>query len=303
VLVGEDSVKMCVRTGARVELYAVEEKEFAPFVLGKVRATLEFPGAAAAESFAAGFQGVQNLAALDAAVPVDVDRGRNVVWGRGAVLMTVGIAALYGITLAALFYAYSTGWTDDVVRLIGSLWTGSVVFAWSSELLYHGYRRQFRDLLEKWPVVAYRRWAADAMGRAADFRRQMRSLGLSLPPTPAGLTALDRFLRNLPPETYFRTFAMDAAAYAGEVMMQMVGQPVAHAWRWNPEYEDVVLAVDAADDWVAPITIIAKVWVAKDPKTLDVWMWEQAAGIRARLPSTTIDEEDSEDDAKDEDES
>ena len=305
VLVGEDSVKGCIRTGSRVELSAVEEKEFAPFVLGKVRAVLEFPDAAAAEAFAAAFPGAQDPHTLDSVVPVDVDRNRKIVWTRGAILMTTIIAALYGITFGALYYAYSTGRTDDVIRLVGSLWTGSLALAWSFDFLYFDYRREFRDLQEKWPVAAYRRWAGEAKERAVDFRQQMRSLGIALPRTYAGLAALDRFLRDLPSETYFRTFAMDAGAYAGEAMMQMVGQPAEYVWRWEPDYRDVVLAVDAADHWVAPITIIAKVWEAKDPKTLDTWIREQADGIRQRLPSLEIDEEDEggEEDWEDDDES
>ena len=301
VLIDGDSVKACFRTGTRVDLFAVEEKEFAPLVLGKLHATLDFPDPKAAEAFAAaGFPGARDLATLDAAVPVDVDRSRRVAWGRGAVAMTTMIAALYAGTLAATLYAFSAGRTDDLVRLVGSIFAGTVALAWSSELLYFDHRREFRDLLEKWPNVAYRRWASQATERAADFREQLRSLGVTLGPASMDLSALDRFLRGLPPEAYFRTFAMDAAAHAGEVMMRIVGPPVPYAWRWDSEYGDVVLAVDAADHWVAPVAIIAKVWGSKDPKTLDEWIWEQAAGIRGRLPAPDADGEEEDEGSEDE---
>jgi len=123
-----------------------------------------------------------------------------------------------------------------------------------------------------------------------------------LPRTYTGLSKLDRFLRDLPPETYFRTFAMDAAAYIGDIILQIMGRPVEHAWRWEPDQGDIVLAVDAADYWVDPIAIIAKVWVGKDPKSLSVWIREQAYGIYERLPPLAVDEEE-EGDEEAEDES
>ena len=119
----------------------------------------------------------------------------------------------------------------------------------------------------------------------------MRAMGVRLTRDMRGLATLDRFLRQLPPDTYFRAFAIDAAAYATDVMMRMVCRPVEWRWRWIADREDLVADMPEIDHWVSPVTIIAWVWVNKDPKTLDAIILDQVATINRMLPI-----EDSEDD-------
>src|SRR5207247_2744188 len=74
----DGAVKGCRRNGATVELFAVELKDFTDFVLGKLRATLQFENEAVAESFARHYPVILDLGGLESAVKVEIDRSRRI---------------------------------------------------------------------------------------------------------------------------------------------------------------------------------------------------------------------------------
>ena len=291
VLLERASVKGWRRDGRAVDVYAVELREFTDLVLGKMTARLEFANEGAAVAFADELPSAGDMTGLDRRTRVDVDRSKAFTWTKLAATFVVIAAVLFALTFAAIVWAYSIGRMDHVVRGVSAVWTGAFVYAW----LWHDVRwtssREFQDLRRKYPRVAEERWAEGAGDAPEDFIEGMRAMGVRLTRDMRGLATLDRFLRQLPPDTYFRAFAMDAAAYATDVMMRMVRRPVEWRWRWIADREDLVADMPEIDHWVSPVTIIAWVWVNKDPKTLDAIILDQVATINRMLPI-----EDSEDD-------
>lgn len=283
VVIEDVSVKACRRTGSTVHLYATEQKEFTDFVLGKLSATIEFPSESAAKAFARDFPQVRDPASVDARVTVDVDRSKKFVWS-GKVL-TAGapylatIAVLEGILLAAAFVARM-----QIVRFLAPISVGFLIAAVLFQPTYLiQFRREHVDLAAKFPRTYLERWGKDGAARAGAFYRELRELGIPLDPQAGDLSPLDGFLRSLPRGTYFRAFAMEAAAYVGEVTMDRVGRASPHEWRYDADHGDVVLIADAVDYWVAPLVAVAKVWQSKDARTLDAWSQEFADEFRTRL--------------------
>jgi hypothetical protein len=283
LVVADASVKACQRVGRSVHLYGTEQKEFLDFVIGTLSATIDFPTEGAAEAFARDFPSVRDPRAVDPTITVDVDRSKRFVWSRR--VLTAGKWYLLYLVLA------ESALVGAALRLgrfrpehVGVIAAGLALAAF---LFLPTYLRQFRreqlDLEGKWPRVALERWAREGPAHAGAFLRVAREIGVPLDPETEDVGPLDRFLREQPPNAYFRGFAMEAAAYLGEVALASMGRDVAHAWRYDPGHGDVVLEVPSVDYWVSPIVPIAKVWLGKDPKPLGAWAKEWTEDFRLRV--------------------
>ena len=143
---------------------------------------------------------------------------------------------------------------------------------------------EFLDFAGKWSRAWDDRWAEEARGRAAGFTHRMAGLGVPLDGTVGDLAALDGFFRPLSVDTYFRAFAMDAGAYVGEVLIRALDRKLGYRWRFEPENDEIVLALEAMNHWVSPISMVAHVWLGKSATTLDRAMREQIEYIVQRLP-------------------
>ena len=285
------AVKGCRRAGATVDLYGVELKEFTDFVLGKLRVSLRFESEGTAEAFARQFPAVSDLAALDAAVKVEIDRSRKVgrprrkpgspkarrklsrVRQRQVALWAVIIAVE-----AATVAAFALPPFDLFVIPVTVLAAASVV--WRDHRVRDRVERL--DLAAKFPGAVWTRFAAQAPAHAAGFAYMLRDRGVELRPDVVDLEPVDALLRDLPADTRFGAVILGAGALVGQAFLAAVGRKVASAWVWQPKERIMVLQVRNAY-WVSPLTWVGKVWSLKPKETLqdfvDVW----TAKVRSAL--------------------
>lgn len=277
------SVKGCRRNGATVELYAIELKEFTDFVLGKLRATLRFESEATAEAFARQFPAVADLAALDSAVKVEIDRSKKVRRPKRApgtarkrrklskrnqrlVAIWSGLIALAAVSIAAL------GLGAEALVILPAMVAAAVV---TPAIQARGRNRIERlDLAAKFPANVWNRFAAQAPAHAAGFAFLLRDRGIELRPDVVDLEPVDAFLRSLPKETCIGIAVLGAGALVGQAFLAALGRKVETQWVWQPKDRVMVLQVRNSY-WISPLTWVFKTWTVKPKETLqevfDLW--------------------------------
>lgn len=295
VMFADPAVKGCAQSGSKVELYAMELKEFTDFVLGKLRATITFASESEAGAFAKQFPVVADVAALDAAVKVEIDRSRKVkrpkrkpgqrrvrrkMSKRGqrqlafmALLIMVEAVAIAASGLPA------TSLVLLPVTIVAGI-AGGLSLVWRQSRVRNRVERL--DLAAKFPAKVWERFAAQAPGLAGGFVYMLKDHGIELNPTVIDLAPMDAFLRGLPPDTRYGGVTLAAGAFLGQAFLAGIGRKVPSRWVWVPKEGLMALQIQNAH-WVSPLTWVAKVWDLKTKETLHDYVDTWTAKVRSAL--------------------
>ncbi|OGS51403.1 MAG: hypothetical protein A3K65_00090 [Euryarchaeota archaeon RBG_16_68_12] len=274
------TVRGCRRSGRSVEVYAVERKEFSDFILGRLRATIEFGSEEDAAAFSEGLPPLTAPAELDRTIQPDITRSKRVVWTPKTLAIAVGLLLFSGFVTAGTVAGLLEGKYLDVARVLLPLAAGLVVVAAALHLLLRVRRREFLDLVDKWPRVLCERWGADYRTQAARASDLLRSMDVRTGPD---LSAVDAYLRSLPPEAFYGTLALQVGLMAIDRLIRLVGREVDAWWEYLPDRRECAFRVEAAGLRLYPLTAVMTLWQQRDPEGLDPFVRTYARELQLRL--------------------
>ena len=268
------------RSGRTVEVYAVERKEFSDFILGRLCAVIEFASEEDAAAFSEGLPAAAAPAALDRAAEPDITRSKRIRWTPKWLAMAVGLLLFSGLVVAGTIAGLLEGKYFDVIRVLFPLGAGLIVVGAFFRVLLRVLRREFLDLVDKWPRVLCERWGNDYRTQSARATELLESMGVRTGPD---LSGVDAYLRSLPPEAFYGTLALQIGLMAIDRLTQLVGREMEFWWEYLPDRRECAFRVEAVSRRLYPLTAVMTLWQQRDPEGLDPFIRTSARDLQMRL--------------------
>lgn len=277
------TVRSWRRSGTTVEVRAVERKQFSDFILGNLRAVIEFPSEADAAAFSEALPPAETLTegALQAAP--DITRSKRIVWTPKVLAIVAVALVLIGFLIVGSVLGALAG---DYVKVAYALLTsiaGISLLSWALPALLRTRRREFVDLAAKWPQVLCERSGADCQRESTRAADALRSMGVEVQPGTSSLEPVDAFLRSQSPESFNGTFALQLGLLAIARVLYLTGRKVDFWWEYHPDRRECAFRADAASLRLYPLTAVLAVWQMRDPEGLEQFAQTYARELQMRL--------------------